>query len=35
LRVERKRIIIEGELEEAIEKLIDALKSEGLLEVRG
>jgi electron transfer flavoprotein beta subunit len=35
LRVERKRIFIEGELEEAIEKLIDALRSEGLLEVRG
>ncbi|MCS7103098.1 MAG: electron transfer flavoprotein subunit beta/FixA family protein [Candidatus Korarchaeum sp.] len=34
LKVERRREIIEGDLEESIEKLLGALKSEGLIEVR-
>lgn len=34
LKVERRREIIEGDLEESLEKLLNALKSEGLLEVR-
>lgn len=33
LKVERKREIIEGELEESLDKLLNALRSEGLLEV--